>query len=335
MLEVLACPAPAGLQDLGRHGFRHLGVPLSGALDAVSLRLANALVGNPPQAAALEMRLVGPRLRARTPTRVALANATAVVERGDGETRKLPAWRSMQLAPGDCLRIGAVAGVGYLAVAGGFAVPAVLGSRATYARAGFGSVIGEGTTLPLGTADPDTGNRSRDLAVAPAPTFDDGSPLRAMPGPQGERFTDEAVTTFFDAAYTVTRDADRMGLRLAGPPLAHVGGADIVSDAVTPGAIQVPGDGQPIVLLADCQTVGGYAKIATVISADLPRLGRLLPGATVRFARVTAAQAREARQAQEDWLAQTIAGLRLLAADELDLDALYSSNLVAGVIHAE
>ncbi len=125
-----------------------------------------------------------------------------------------------------------------------------------------------------------------------------------------------------------------MGLRLAGPPLGHIAGADIVSDAVTPGAIQVPGDGRPIVLLADCQTVGGYAKIATVIAADLPRLGRLLPGDMIRFATVNIATAHAALRASEEWLAQTIAGLCPVDSGGVDLAALYQCNLVAGVIHA-
>jgi allophanate hydrolase len=148
-------------------------------------------------------------------------------------------------------------------------------------------------------------------------------------------FTEEAFATFVSCDYTVTQEADRMGLRLAGPALAHVAGADIVSDAVTPGAIQVPGDGRPIVLLADCQSVGGYAKIATVIAADLPRLGRLLPGNTLRFAAVSVDEALIALRASETWLAQAIASVRPLDAGGIDLDALYQSNLVDGVVHAD
>lgn len=328
MLEVLACPAPASIQDLGRPGYRHLGVPLSGALDTLALRLANALVGNPPGAAALELRLAGPRLRAATPVRVALAHAGGRIVHGDGTESALPSWQSTTLAPGDELRVGAVSGgVGYLAVAGGIDTAPVLGSRSTYARAGFGMTVGAGAGLPVGEAD----LSGPDLAVSPAPTFDHG-PLRIMPGPQDDAFTADALAALTGADFTVTREADRMGLRLAGPRLAHVAGADIVSDAVTPGAIQVPGDGQPIVLLADGQTVGGYAKIATVISADLPRLGRALPGDSVRFRVVDAAAALAARRAQENWLTATLARLRPAGGD-LDLDALYSANLVTGVVH--
>jgi biotin-dependent carboxylase-like uncharacterized protein len=332
MLEVLACPVPASIQDLGRPGYRHFGVPLSGALDTMSLRLANALVRNPPHAAALEMRLAGPRLQAHAAVRIALAHADAVIERAAGNREPLPAWRSATLASGDILKIGAVqGGAGYLAVAGGFDVPQVLGSRSTYARAGFGSLLREGMTLPVGDAD----LSQTELAVLPAPSFTSSAPFRVIPGPQREAFTDAAFATFTSSTYTVTQEADRMGLRLAGPALAHVAGADIVSDAVTPGAIQVPGDGRPIVLLADCQSVGGYAKIATVISADLPRLGRLLPGDAIRFAAVDIAAALTALRASEDWLAQTIAGLQPCHAADIDLDALYQCNLVDGVIHAD
>jgi allophanate hydrolase len=331
VLEVLGCPVPASIQDLGRRGYRHFGVPVSGALDNVSLRLANALVKNPPNAAALEMRLTGPRLRALAPVRVALAHAAAMIERGDGVQESLPAWYSTTLAAGDVLKLGAVCGgAGYLAVAGGFAVPQVLGSRSTYARAGFGSLLREGMLLPIGAAD----LSGPELAVRPAPSFDDDAPIRVIPGPQREMFDDAVFAAFTTSVYTVTQEADRMGLRLAGPLLAHVAGADIVSDAVTPGAIQVPGDGRPIVLLADCQSVGGYAKIATVIAADLSRLGRLLPGSTLRFAAVDAAVASAARQADEAALARVIAGLRPAHAGEIDLAALYACNLVDGVVHA-
>ena len=329
MLEVLSCPVPASIQDLGRRGYRHFGVPVSGALDNVSFRLANALVKNPPNAAALEMRLTGPRLQAHAPVRVALAHAEAVIERSEGQREPLPAWRSATLVAGDVLKIGTVqGGAGYLAVAGGFDVPELLGSRSTYARAGFGNLLREGMMLPVGQADLSGPER----AVTQELTFEDG-PIRVIPGPQREMFTEDAFATFISSDYTVTQEADRMGLRLAGPTLQHVAGADIVSDAVTPGAIQVPGDGRPIGLLADCQSVGGYAKIATAIAADLPRLGRLLPGNALRFAVVDVETALAALRAQENWLADTIAGLKPIVTG-IDLDALYQANLVDGVIHA-
>jgi biotin-dependent carboxylase-like uncharacterized protein len=338
MIEVLACPGPATVQDLGRPGYRHLGVPLSGALDPVALRLANALAGNAAAAAGLELRLMGPQLRARQPVRIALAGVAAQIRRGDDTGEALPPWSSATLRAGDLLRIAAPAGgVAYLAVAGGIDVPAVLGSRSTCERAALGGLHGRairaGDLLPVGTAPPAAG----ELELAPAPLFADAGPLRVILGPQAGHFDDDALERFLGAEFRVGTEADRMGLRLAGPAIAHnARGADIVSDAVTPGAIQVPANGRPIVLLADCQTVGGYAKIATVIQADLPRLGRLLPGAAVRFAAVGRDDALAALREREAAIAATLAAMRpRRPAGGVDIDALYGANLVDGVIHAQ
>jgi allophanate hydrolase len=172
------------------------------------------------------------------------------------------------------------------------------------------------------------------LQLPQAPPLDPG-PIRVLAGPQRDYFTDAAWNALVSNEYTVTREADRMGLRLDGPLLEHdpALGADIVSDAVTPGAIQVPGDGRPIVLLADCQTVGGYPKIATVIHADLRRLGHLLPGQKLHFSAVTIDEALAARRNAAHALAASIGGIRLVAA-EFNLDALYGANLIDGVIDA-
>ena len=159
--------------------------------------------------------------------------------------------------------------------------------------------------------------------------------MRILPGPQREYFTDAAWTHLINDEFTVSREADRMGLRLDGPRLEHdpAFGADIVSDAVTPGVIQVPGDGRPIVLLADCQTVGGYPKIATVISADLPRLAHAGPGQTLHFVEVSIEEALAARRRAATTLAECIAGIVPDAAG-FNFDALYGANLVDGVIDA-
>jgi allophanate hydrolase subunit 2 len=159
--------------------------------------------------------------------------------------------------------------------------------------------------------------------------------LRVIAGPQREYFTEAAWSAFLGTEFTVSREADRMGLRLDGARLGHdpAHGADIVSDAVTPGAIQVPGDGRPIILLADCQTVGGYPKIATVIGADLPRLGHALPGQILRFAEISIDEALAARRAAAAALAECIAGMVPDSAG-FNLDALYAANLIDGVIDA-
>ncbi|MBN8510207.1 MAG: biotin-dependent carboxyltransferase family protein, partial [Burkholderiales bacterium] len=170
---------------------------------------------------------------------------------------------------------------------------------------------------------------------APAPFAHDDGPIRVMLGPQDEAFTAEAIATLLHEPYRVGRASDRMGLRLEGPVLAHRGSADITSDGIAPGAIQVPGNGQPIVLLADAQTVGGYTKIATVIRADLPRLAHARPGSELRFAAVTRARAfaalHEQAQALERWL-QTVVPYRLPGS--LDPEALREGNLVSGIIDA-
>ncbi len=333
MIEILDAPLPASFQDGGRPGYRHLGVPLSGALDAEWLAIANALAGNPPATAALEIRLRGPRLRATRPLVLARAGEfSARIKDAAGESRPAGNWRSLALAENEILDIGFLkSGIGYLAVQGGFDLPAVLGSRSTYVRAGLGGIDGRairaGDCLKVGAGDPPISLRLRQ-----APRIAHG-PLRVIAGPQRDYFTDTAWEQFLNAEYSVGREADRMGLRLDGPRLEHTRGADIISDAVTPGAIQVPGDGRPIILLADCQTVGGYPKIATVIGADLPRLGHALPGQTLRFVEVGLDQALTARHEAADALAQCIASMVPDRAG-FDLDALYAANLIDGVIHA-
>ncbi len=328
MLEILACPFPASLQDMGRAGYRHLGVPLSGALDPRWLALANALVGNAPDAAAIEMRLAGPQLRSDVDAVFAIAGDIDARIVGDTATRAVVPWRSHRLHAGEDLRIDTVrSGVAYLAIAGGIEGRRELGSRSRYERADLGSPCLPGMVLKVGA-----GATAILRRLGPPPTRDDGL-IRVIPGPQRERFGDTAWHSFLGSQFVVGREADRMGLRLDGPRLEHVGGADIVSDAVTPGAIQVPGDGRPIVLLADCQTVGGYAKIATVIGADLPRLGHALPGTRLRFAAVTLAEALAARQDAAQALAASLAAIVPDTA-EPDLAALYGANLIDGVIDA-
>jgi biotin-dependent carboxylase-like uncharacterized protein len=335
VIEILDAALPASFQDGGRPGYRHLGVPLSGALDLQWLALANALAGNAAATVALEIRLRGPRLQALRPVTLALAGEfSACIEDAAGQSRPAANWRSHALAEDEVFDCGFLrSGIGYLAVHGGFDLPLVLGSRSTYARAGIGGINGRATR---------TGDRIGVGAVEPPmlmrlphpPQIADG-PLRVIAGPQREHFTDAAWAKFLNSDFIVSREADRMGLRLDGPQLEHdpTLGADIVSDGVAPGAIQVPGDGRPIILLADCQTVGGYPKIATVIAADLPRLGHALPGQSLRFVEVNIEQALTARRRAVTELTECIASI--LADRPFDLDALYAANLIDGVIDAQ
>ncbi len=326
------------VQDGGRRGFRQFGVPLSGAVDAVLLACANRLLGNPSDAAAIEIPLAGPSLQATDdPVRVALAGAvSAKLQRADGTSIDLGSAQTVTLRRGDLLTVGATrTGVAYLALAGGCRVPLQLGSRSTYARARLGGVAGR----PIAAGDLiECAAPAGDAAVewrAAATFAHEAGPIRVIAGPQDDAFEPEALATLLSQSYRVGRDSDRMGMRLEGPVLKHRGGADIASDGIAPGAIQVPGNGQPIVLLADSQTVGGYTKIATVIRADLPRLAHARPGSELRFAAVTRAQAfaalHEQARSVERWL-QSIAPYRLPGT--IDPDALREHNLVSGVVDA-
>jgi len=295
VLEVLACASGASVQDLGRSGYRRFGVAAAGAMDHYSLVRANLLVGNPPGAAALELALAGARLRV-----LGGAVSLAVAGPGAGLTlgnRCQAPYASAVARDGEEIRVspGREGVYAYLAVAGGITTPVVLGSRAVHLRSGIGGrPLRPGDRLPCEDAEvrvprrlPPEGARA-DL------------PLRIVLGPQADRFTPDVVTHFATAFWRVEPRFDRMALSLAGPPVPAVGGHDIVSDGVMPGSIQIPGNAQPLILLRDCQTTGGYPKIASVISADLDALAQCRPGTMLRFAVVTPEEAcRAARERAE------------------------------------
>jgi biotin-dependent carboxylase-like uncharacterized protein len=328
------------LQDLGRRGYQSLGVPVSGALDPVALQAANLIVGNPPGAAALEIAYRGPALQVQAESvRLAFAGALAQIETGGDGTaaRRLPMLQSVRLERGQTVRIGALTGgaVLYLAVEGGFDAAPVLGSQSTYLRANLGGFEGRalrsGDTLALRLASVE----AREELMLPALDLAPPKRFRVVLGPQDDYFTEDGKRALLESAYTVTPASDRMGMRLAGPPIAHAKGYNIVSDGIAPGSIQVPGNGLPIVLLADRQTTGGYPKIATVIAADLPALGRLTPGAGVGFVAVDVAVAEAAHRA----LREEIGGLRHRLAPartgrEADPSRLLDANLVSGMVDA-
>lgn len=286
-LDVLEPGLLTTVQDSGRRGWARYGVPPSGPVDAAAFRAANALVGNPPDAAGLEITLTGPVLRARQTCLVAVCGAEFELRAG---RVPVPTWHAVYLRAGDCLRFGERRGGAraYLAVAGGIALPAFLGSRATYLPGEFGGLAGRalraGDVLPMGQPlDHPTENAGRRWPAAQRPAYATHPTARVILGPQADAFTAEGLATFFSAEYVITPHADRMGMRLQGPPVAHVGATGVVSDGVVMGSIQIPPDGQPLVMLADHQTTGGYPKLATVARADLPLLAQALPGARVRF----------------------------------------------------
>lgn len=290
------------VQDEGRWGYQAFGMPVAGAMDRHAYRVANLLAGNRRGAAALEMTLRGGAFRFDRDCLAAICGADM------GATlngRPLDNWASFRADGGDELRMDfAASGCrAYLAVQGGIDVPRVLGSRSTHARAGIGGHRGRelkaGDVLAIGT-DFESAPAAQRIDPAYIPEYAASIQLRAMPGPQDDHFTAAALGAFFSATFTISSDADRMGCRLDGPALEHAGPAEIISDALCTGSVQVPGHGRPIVLMADRQTTGGYPKIATVIGPDLARLAQGRPGDSVRFIRCTEEEALTALNAERD-----------------------------------
>lgn len=341
-LRILSPGLMTTVQDMGRPGFQRFGIPVSGALDPVSLAAANLLVGNPPGTAALEVAYQGPTIGIEADSvRIAFAGGTTTLEilgAENGTAERLPSFQSHRLQKGQRLRIGALSGstVGYLAVEGGFDVPPFLNSASTYARGGFGGWQGRplaaGDLLPLVRMSVD----ERDEVMMPPLDLRPPPRIRVVLGPQDDHFTDRGLRTFFESEYIISTASDRMGMRLEGPTVEHAKGLDnIVSDGIAPGSIQVPGNGLPIILLADRQTTGGYPKLATVISADLPALGRMAPGNRISFEAIEVSAAEDLRLE----LAAELAALsnRIVPASRnvvIDETKLLSENLVSGVISA-
>jgi biotin-dependent carboxylase-like uncharacterized protein len=282
------------IQDLGRPGYLRVGIPESGPMDRDAFLLANRLCGNSDGAAALECTLAGPRLEFTDERAIAVAGAEMAASLNGAD---VPRWQAVRVRAGDVLKLGpAKAGVrAYVAVSGGIDTPPALGSRATYPRGRLGGFEGrglrKGDRVPLGAAgSPRLGRLSADRV----PSYPAEVDVRVVMGPQDDRFTAGGIGAFLAGPYEMTPQSDRMGARLKGPRVEHVRGHDIVSDGIALGGIQVVGDGQPIVLLADRQSTGGYTKIATVSSLDVGRVGQLKPGQRLRFRAVTVAEAHAA-----------------------------------------
>ncbi len=281
------------VQDLGRHGHMALGVGHSGAMDVPVLRLANALVGNAADAAALELSLLGPTLRFEVATLIAVAGAEFDLHL-DGQP--LAAWRPQPIAAGSVLACGpARRGVrACLAVAGGVRVAPVLGSRASDIHAGLGPFGGRplvaGDVLPI---EPRPGGATMPWSLDPRPWFDPdpAQPIRLVPGSHFDRLDAAARKALFSATFRIAPASNRTGLRLDGPRLALATPLEPVSEPVAFGTLQLPPGGQPIVLMAEHPTTGGYPRIGQVAAIDLPRLAQRRPGDGVRFAAITTAEA--------------------------------------------
>ncbi|MEV4809556.1 biotin-dependent carboxyltransferase family protein [Micromonospora avicenniae] len=276
-LVVLRAGALTTVQDLGRPGYAHLGVPRSGALDPAALRLANRLVGNPESAAGLEITVTGCVLRLTRAATVAVTGAEAEIRVG---TRPGDPGRPLSVPAGAVLRIGpARNGVrNWLAVSGGFDVPPVLGSRATDTLSGLGPApLRDGDRIPLGT--PVGPTPPVDLTVGPPPR--DELRLAVRLGPRHDWFTPAALDQLFGTTYTVSPVSNRVGARLTGAALPRAVAGELPSEGIVLGAVQVPADGQPLIFLADHPTTGGYPVIGVV--ADVTPLAQARPGTTVRF----------------------------------------------------
>ena len=307
LVEVVSAGLLTTVQDLGRTGYQRFGIPVCGALDPVSLRIANILVGNAESDAGLEITALGPTIRFASDTVVALVGADFAIEVNGSEVRS---WESVDVAAGSVLNIGAASdGLrAYLSIAGGIDVPRVMNSRSTDMKGVFGGFEGralqDGDSLPIADSPhvADWSQRRLPIDISRQPTFGQEFHIRVILGPQDEEFTRSGIETMLTSEYRVTVDSDRMGCRLEGPDIAHETGPDIVSDGTALGSIQVPGSGQPIILLADRGTTGGYTKIATVIAPDIGLISQALPGARVRFHEVSVDEAHEALREQEEMI---------------------------------
>ncbi|WP_284641593.1 biotin-dependent carboxyltransferase family protein [Paenibacillus silviterrae] len=305
------------VQDLGRYGHRGIGVSVGGAVDTFALRAANALVGNEPQHAALELTMLGATLRFREDALVALCGAELDARAVEGPP--LPGWRPVLVRSGTTLRLGpARRGLrAVLAVAGGIAVPAPLASRSTLVRARLGGLAGRalaaGDLLPVGPLPALAASLRAQLAAAegplvPAPwalaaqarpPYAEHPVIRVVRGREAEAFEASSLERFFSAAWRLTPQSDRMGCRLDGSPLALRAPLEMISEAVVPGTIQVPPAGRPIVLLSDAQTTGGYPRIAQAAAVDLPLIAQVRPGGTLRFTEISQAEAQALYLARE------------------------------------
>jgi antagonist of KipI len=283
VIRILDAGPQTTVQDLGRTGQMRYGIPPSGPVDRFAFVLANRLVGNADTAAALECTLIGPRFEIASAGTIAVTGADMPVTVNG---QRAAGWRTIAVKAGDIVKLGpARTGVrSYVGVAGGLDVPLVLGSRSTYLRGRVGGVEGralrKGDELRLFPFRP---VKPRHVEPRVIPDYTGEPTVRAVLGPQADRFTAEGLEALFGGRYEVLPQSDRMGSRLRGPRIAHARGHDIVSDGIALGSIQVPGDGQPIVLLVDRQSTGGYTKAATICSCDIWRVGQARPGQSLRF----------------------------------------------------
>ena len=290
MKLTILSPGPLStIQDAGRFGAMGKGFSPGGAMDTEAMALANLLVGNAPGVGVIEMTMLGITARFDCDSVIALTGADMCARLNGHPTQR---YCSIAVHSGDTLSMGAAkSGMrAYLAVAGGFDLPVVMGSVSTDLKCGLGGFQGrklqKGDELPLNQSV--AAYQPRRLFP---PDYPDCITLRVLMGPQDDAFTKRGIDTFLGSEYTLTDKSDRMGLRLSGEKIESKNGVDILSDGIAAGSVQIPASGTPIIMMADRQTTGGYAKIATVISADLSRVAQARPGTRIRFAQVSESEA--------------------------------------------
>jgi len=274
------------IQDIGRYNHQKSGMSVSGAMDQFSLRVANILVGNIDSEACLETMLFGLKIKFEGDALIAVTGGDLMPMINN---KAIDMWSGVKVLDGDELSFGTVKNGcrSYIAIEHGIDVPEVMGSKSTYVKGkvgGFeGRMLKAGDEINIGSLDENNFNSIKKLPIELIPSYSKDNIVRVVMGPQEDYFTEDGINTFLDCAYEVTNEADRMGYRLSGTKISHKAFADIISDAVTMGSVQVPGDGAPIIMMADRQTTGGYTKIATIITPDINIVGQLKPGDSVRF----------------------------------------------------
>lgn len=302
-IDVLKPGMLTSFQDLGRRGYEHLGVPVNGVMDERAHRVANWLVGNSATEATLEITLLGPVLRFNADAVIALCGADLSPTVNQ---QPIAMNQAVQLAAGSVLAFGArrAGARSYLAVQGGYALQPVMGSTSTYVRGAYGGVDGKALVKGLRIPLKDPTSKRVVQKLPNAPLFPYGvvqgaaAPIRLVMGREHASFNPHSLASLSSQPYRLSAQSDRMGYRLEGPSLQRDDAYELRSEAVTPGTVQVPPDGSPIILMADAQTTGGYPRIANVISVDLPRLAQRAPGDSLRFEWV------DLEAAQRLWIAQ-------------------------------
>lgn len=282
------------IQDIGRIGYQQYGVPVSGVMDEFAFRVANFLVGTDENNAVLEIPYLGPTLEFDFDITIAITGAN-LSPKINGQD--IAMWKSVNIRKGDVLTFSTIrSGVrAYLAFSAEIDVPFVNGSKSTLLKSRLGGF--EGRQLKIGDIlnfkNPKLVAKRKILASKYIPEYLKNEEIRVVLGPQDDYFTEKGINTFLNSEYEVTKEADRMGMRLEGEAIEHKNKADIISDAAVFGSIQVPGNGKPIILLADRQTTGGYTKIATVIKAELPKLAQMTTGNKIKFRKLTVEEAEQ------------------------------------------